>query len=103
MVTNGGYSDWSVQDFYDNQLTVRVRREGSDYMVEYMPAGTPTDAPWTLMRVAHLHDDDGEMPAHARSMAPAIVSITRAPKRERGQRRSRCSFAAPCWWSCSSS
>lgn len=62
VVTNGGYSDWSVQDFHDDQLTVRVRREGSDYMVEYLSAGTPADPHWALMRVAHLHEDDGEMP-----------------------------------------
>ena len=62
VVTNGGYSDWSVQDFHDDQLTLRVRREGSDYMVEYLSAGTPADPHWTLMRVAHLYDDDGEMP-----------------------------------------
>lgn len=56
VVTNHGYSDWSTQDFpADRQeVSLRIRREGSDYLVEY------TDRPdqgWVQMRMAHLHED----------------------------------------------
>lgn len=65
VVTNGGYSDWSTQDFPKQMraLTLRVRREGGDYIVEYTldeaqgPAGR-----WTQIRLARLLEDDGQAP-----------------------------------------
>jgi uncharacterized protein len=52
VVTNGGYSDWSVQDYLAPQidLNLRVTRSGADCVVEYSPDG----AVWRLLRVAHL-------------------------------------------------
>lgn len=67
VVTNDGYSDWSTQNFAKDrdELMLRVRREGSDYFVEYrLPdkrqPGNPEN--WTQMRMAHLHEDDGQRP-----------------------------------------
>lgn len=69
VVTNQGYSDWSTQNFGapQNDLFLRVRRESSDYLVEYsIPAANiphaPEDSAWTQIRMAHLHDDDGQRP-----------------------------------------
>ncbi|HXV43877.1 MAG TPA: DUF1349 domain-containing protein, partial [Anaerolineae bacterium] len=31
VVTNFGYSDWSTQNFTGNKVSLRIRREGSDY------------------------------------------------------------------------
>lgn len=58
VVTNGGYSDWSTQDFDPAQRSIafRVDREGSDYMVFYR---VPPAAEWTQIRVAHLMEDQG--------------------------------------------
>jgi regulation of enolase protein 1 (concanavalin A-like superfamily) len=57
VVTNGGYSDWSTQDFTPGPagLWLRVRREGADYLVEWSADG----AGWVQLRVARLHDDPG--------------------------------------------
>lgn len=55
VVTSFGFSDWSLQDFpYGESFsyTLRIRREGSDLLVEH--AATET-GPWNLMRIAHLH------------------------------------------------
>ncbi len=54
VVTNGGYSDWSLADFPGEGKSaygLRVRREGDDYLVEY---AHDESGPWHLMRVAHL-------------------------------------------------
>lgn len=86
VVTNCGYSDWSTMDFPDAmQLALRVRREGSDYIVEacipqdsFGPAaaaagssssgsslpirvgsgtvGSPASE-WTQLRICHLMED----------------------------------------------
>jgi regulation of enolase protein 1 (concanavalin A-like superfamily) len=65
VVTNQGYSDWSTQDFPDecHEIMLRVRRERSDYLVEYsLPLQSPEESEhWTQIRMAHLHDDNGEM------------------------------------------
>jgi hypothetical protein len=56
VVTNGGYSDWSTQDWPVNlrEVWLRVRREiGGDYIVE----STRDTAQWTQIRVAHLMED----------------------------------------------
>ena len=63
VVTNHGYSDWSLQDFpsaaaRDNlSYCLRVRLQGPgaggcDVLVEHAVA---EDGPWSLLRVAHLH------------------------------------------------
>lgn len=88
VVTNCGYSDWSTMDFPDGvQLALRVRREGSDYIVEacipqesLSPAAAVSssgdgsssssfpirvgsgsvDSPaieWTQLRICHLMED----------------------------------------------
>jgi len=56
VVTNGGWSDWSTQDVAKslNAVALRVRREGSDYTVEF--AETPDARVWSQMRIAHLAD-----------------------------------------------
>ncbi len=60
VVTNYGYSDWSTQNFTGSEVSLRIRREGSDYIVEYTGVSNPGyDTPWTQIRVAHLHDDRG--------------------------------------------
>ncbi|MEO8027913.1 MAG: DUF1349 domain-containing protein [Bryobacteraceae bacterium] len=53
VVTNGGYSDWSVQDFDRNgqEIWLRVSREGDDLTVQYSTDGSV----WTMLRIAHLH------------------------------------------------
>jgi regulation of enolase protein 1 (concanavalin A-like superfamily) len=59
VVTNGGYSDWSTQNFDPGRrdITLRVRREGSDYLVEYAASLETPDVAWIQMRMAHLHED----------------------------------------------
>jgi regulation of enolase protein 1 (concanavalin A-like superfamily) len=60
VVTNFGYSDWSTQNFSGREVLLRVRREGSDYIIEYAePADQQNGSPWTQIRIAHLHDDSG--------------------------------------------
>jgi regulation of enolase protein 1 (concanavalin A-like superfamily) len=63
VVTNSGYSDWSTQEFLspENEITLRVRRESSDYMVEYLK----DESMWIQMRMAHLMEDTGDMPVKA--------------------------------------
>jgi uncharacterized protein len=53
VVTNAGYSDWSMQDFDKNrnEIGLRVSRSGNDCVVDF---STDADA-WTPLRVAHLH------------------------------------------------
>jgi regulation of enolase protein 1 (concanavalin A-like superfamily) len=54
VVTNHGYSDWSLQDFvYDGSLVycLRIRREGEDFFVEY---AADLAGPWRLFRLARL-------------------------------------------------
>jgi len=59
VVTNKGYSDWSTQEFARdrNEVSLRVRREGCDYIVEYETAGGFGSGSWSQMRMARLHDD----------------------------------------------
>jgi regulation of enolase protein 1 (concanavalin A-like superfamily) len=58
VVTNGGYSDWSLQDFpfEDRAVALRIRKRGDDVLVEFAP---PNVDRWTLMRVARLHCPQG--------------------------------------------
>jgi regulation of enolase protein 1 (concanavalin A-like superfamily) len=57
VVTNHGYSDWSLQDFpfSESTLCLRITKHGADVLVEFSPAG---GGPWQLMRVARLHWPD---------------------------------------------
>ena len=54
VVTNHGFSDWSVQDFprETREVLLRIRKEGSDFMIEFAES-TSTD--WKFMRIAHLN------------------------------------------------
>jgi len=63
VVTNCGYSDWSLQDFPGDTrgYCLRVRRESDDYLVEY---ADDDSGPWHLLRVAHLLAPPG-LPAWA--------------------------------------
>jgi hypothetical protein len=59
VVTNNGFSDWSMQDFGSTgslSYSLRVRWEGNDFFVEYAPAES---GPWRLMRLAHLFRKPG--------------------------------------------
>lgn len=53
VVTNHGYSDWSVQDFPRDvrEVCLRIRKEASDFIIEFAPS---EQADWSLMRIAHL-------------------------------------------------
>jgi regulation of enolase protein 1 (concanavalin A-like superfamily) len=55
VITNGGYSDWSTQDFPDErrEIWLRVRRETTDYLVETADDGRR----WTQIRMARLLGD----------------------------------------------
>jgi regulation of enolase protein 1 (concanavalin A-like superfamily) len=55
VVTNGGYSDWSTQDFPEErrEIWLRVRRETPDYLVESADDGRH----WTQIRMARLLGD----------------------------------------------
>jgi regulation of enolase protein 1 (concanavalin A-like superfamily) len=55
VVTNLGYSDWSLQDFprRQKQVQLRIRRAARDFLVEWK-GGEGKD--WQLLRVAHLHE-----------------------------------------------
>ncbi len=60
VVTNHGWSDWSTQDVPKTIGTVcfRVRREDTDYFVEYAPAHpAPSPLVWSQIRLAHLSED----------------------------------------------
>jgi regulation of enolase protein 1 (concanavalin A-like superfamily) len=56
VVTNHAYSDWSTQPFDGDEVWLRVRREGSDYIVESSLDGRH----WEQLRMAHLAEDDGQ-------------------------------------------
>jgi len=59
VVTNHGYSDWSMQDFHLSGAAVyclRIRREGEDCLVEY---ASQVEGPWRLLRMAHLAVEPG--------------------------------------------
>lgn len=57
VVTNHGYSDWSLQDFPfpEDALRLRITKHGADVLVEFSPAGGDQ---WRLMRMARLHWPD---------------------------------------------
>jgi regulation of enolase protein 1 (concanavalin A-like superfamily) len=53
VVTNAGYSDWSVQDFdrARSDVWLRISRKSSDFIIEHSDNGQT----WKLIRVAHLN------------------------------------------------
>jgi regulation of enolase protein 1 (concanavalin A-like superfamily) len=57
VVTNGGYSDWSTQPFDGDEVWLRIRREGADYIVDASGDGKA----WEQIRMAHLVEDDGQL------------------------------------------
>ncbi len=50
VVTNHGYSDWSTQPFEGDEVWLRIRREGADFIVEASENGSV----WEQIRMAHL-------------------------------------------------
>jgi len=62
VVTNGGYSDWSTQDFPDgvSEVSFRICRTGDDYIVESMlhagDVAGDAQGRWVQIRMAHLHN-----------------------------------------------
>lgn len=61
VVTNYAYSDWSTQGFSSGPGAVwlRVRREGDDYLLDAAPDGKN----WEQLRLAHLHEGQGQVAA----------------------------------------
>ena len=57
VVTNAGYSDWSTQPFEGDEVWLRLRREGADYIVDASKDGEA----WEQIRMAHLFEDDGKL------------------------------------------
>ena len=55
VVTNRGYSDWSVQDFDPacRHVWLRISRSGSDFTLEHSRNGSV----WSVLRVTHLDVD----------------------------------------------
>jgi uncharacterized protein len=56
VVTNNGYSDWSLQDFDParNAVWLRIRKKNCDFIIEHSENGQA----WKVLRIAHLHVDD---------------------------------------------
>lgn len=54
VVTNHGFSDWSVQDFprATHEVSLRIRKEGADFIVEFAAS---EHAAWSPLRIAHLN------------------------------------------------
>lgn len=77
VVTNGGYSDWSTQDFPIgvSDVSFRIRRTGDDYIVESMlHAGAvagEAQSRWVQIRMAHLDTTSTTFPYGAVSMPAA--------------------------------
>jgi len=57
VVTNRGYSDWSVQNFDParRDLWLRISRTNSDFVIEH----SQNSEAWELMRIAHLGIEQG--------------------------------------------
>jgi uncharacterized protein len=63
VVTNAGWSDWATEDVPASlrAATYRVSRRAGDYTIEY----APLNGTFRQLRIAHLHDDDGQRPVFA--------------------------------------
>ena len=59
VVTNRGFSDWSLQDFPrgHTEVRLRIRRQAQDFLVDWADGAGET---WELLRVAHLHEAAGQ-------------------------------------------
>ncbi|MCE1252625.1 MAG: DUF1349 domain-containing protein [Anaerolineae bacterium] len=68
VLTRHGYSDWSTQKINPelNEITLRIRRESSNFFIEFLEAYNPgtENENWTRIRMAHLKPDQ-EMPIQA--------------------------------------
>jgi len=58
VVTNHGFSDWSMQDFprNENAVWLRIRKDAQDFVVEFARG---EGVNWCLLRVAHLRVEGG--------------------------------------------
>ena len=56
VVTNNGYSDWSTQEFPDdqNELLLRIKRERQDYIVEFTLPNF--EDKWSQIRMTHFQN-----------------------------------------------
>ena len=65
VVTNLGFSDWSCQAFDNpgNEIILRIRAKRPDFLIEYSLPEKPDS--WTLIRIAHLHEDAPGSPIQA--------------------------------------
>ncbi len=61
VITNGGYSDWSTQEFQGATIDLKIVRAGADYLLYWRE---PEQA-WQQLRMCHLHEDDGKKPVLA--------------------------------------
>ena len=63
VVTNHGWSDWATQDVPATlrRACYRISRRAGDYLVEHQAA----DGKFCQIRLAHLHDDEGNTPVLA--------------------------------------
>jgi len=61
VITNGGYSDWSTQEFQGATIDLKIIRAGADYLLYWREP----EQPWRQLRMCHLHEDDGRMPVLA--------------------------------------
>jgi regulation of enolase protein 1 (concanavalin A-like superfamily) len=55
VVTNGGYSDWSTQEFRGDTIDLQILRSGADYTVFWRKP----EKRWQQLRLCHLSEDDG--------------------------------------------
>lgn len=64
VVTNGGYSDWSTQNYpniqVDQNLSFRIVRKNGDYTIYVKIAQLNHE--WEQIRIAHLIEDQGNSP-----------------------------------------
>ena len=62
VITNHGFSDWSLQRFPQgvNEIRLRIQREAADFLIDWAPG---EGGRWDRLRVAHLGDAAGQ-PLH---------------------------------------
>lgn len=67
VITNSGYSDWSTQEVPSSltEISLRVRRETCDYIVEFANNATGDAERWCQLRMARLLEDDNVHPVDA--------------------------------------
>jgi regulation of enolase protein 1 (concanavalin A-like superfamily) len=86
VVTNGAFSDWATQDIELQRdaagaafsaFDFRLRRLGCDYIVESRPGGAG-HAPWSQIRMAHLHADRVGAPVRVGLYACSPIGVEAA-------------------------